>query len=179
MHAFEYTVSVHGTTFFAERSGPGALRNFQDIHWTDQQGLRRGGGVEFRGEPGTDNYFHASIPLSRGVPIPNPYLAGEFASLGATWTRARLFFQLRGAAKIFHVGLFDGETRFHDVTRRPSLGVGYGAEILVPRERRRSINRAAGLSVGIRFDAPESGVYFEAAHATFETVFLDPSDPGP
>lgn len=179
MRSFSYSVNVHGTSFFPEYSGPGALRNVDDIHWSDQQGLRRGSGVTFRGEPNRDNYFHTSFPTIWGLPLHNPFLPAEPASLGRRWINVRLFFRVSGPADIFHLGLFDGETRFWESTLRPRLSIRSGGTVDIPRASRRTISAGAGLSVGVAFGATDSTITFLAAEAGFETDFPEETDPRP
>lgn len=179
MRTFDYRVNVHGTAFFPEYSGPGALRNVSDVHWSDQQGLRRGSGVTFRGEAGRDNYFHVSIPTMAEVPLANPFLAGEPASLGNRWKSATLFFSVSGPAEIFHIGFFDGPTRFFHSTVRPRVGLRSGRAFGIPEASRRPIVQGAGLSIGVSFGTGDSTIAFHAAQGLFETTFFEPGDPEP
>lgn len=179
MRTFDYRVNVHGTAFFPEYSGPGALRNVSDIHWSDQQGLRRGSGVTFRGEAGRDNYFHVSIPTMADVPLANPFLPGEPGSLGNRWKSVTAFFSVSGPVDIFHVGLFDGPTRFFHSTLRPRLDLRPGRAFTIPEASRRPITQGAGLSIGVSFGSSDSTITFHAAHGVFETAFLEAGDPRP
>jgi hypothetical protein len=178
MRTFRYRVNVHGHAFFLEYPGPGHMRNVENVDWSDQQGLRRGWGVTFRAQPNRDNYFHVSLPVASGLPLFNPYEQTIQDSV-SRWYSVRLTFQLNGPAQLFHLGFFDGRNRFHTLDRRPNLGISSRQEVVIPIERRRSPSVAFGLSVGINFGQPDSSVLFEGVEATFETVFIEPSDPRP
>ncbi len=151
------------------------IRQSPDINWTDQQGLRRGSGVTFRGQPNRDNFFHVPLTIPIGLPLYNPN-EERIEQPASTWHSVKLFFQLHGPAQIFHLGFFDGGHRFHTLDRRPNLGIRNAEEVFLAPGPMRVPTVGFGLSVGVNFGGPDSSITFEGAEATFHITLFEPTD---
>lgn len=178
MRTFQYRCKVHGQAFVLEYPGSAYMRNAENVDWTDIVGLHRGSGVTFRGQPNRQNYFHIAIPTFSGLPIYNPFLQ-QIDELSNKWFSAGLTYALNGPAQIFHLGFFDGRTRFYEISGSPNIGLTSGQQKVIPAAQRRVATVGFGLSVGVSFGQPDSSITFEGVEAVFETTLFAPGDPRP
>lgn len=176
MQRFDHDVRIHGHAFFLQLPGPGPMRNVSGIDWTDQQGFRQGFGVTFRGQPGRDNFFHASLPSMNNLPLYNPFMQ-RIGDSGTALKQITVYYQLQGPARIFHLGVFDGGNRFFERTQRPNIDIVSGRSVRLDSPRIPLVG--FGISLGVTFGEPDSSILIQGAVATYTTTFWEPSDPRP
>lgn len=148
--------SAHGVQFFPEWPGPDQFENVNNIGWTDQSGLRRGWGVQFRGRDGKHNWFHCAIPT-----------LGLYVHLGTVLQEIHVSFETFGNAVVDRIHVWGGRDRLY---ARDGLALS-GDHIKNPFVDFVNLPVKGGLNVCVHanFGPNGSEILFSGAYVRYET----------
>jgi hypothetical protein len=149
---------IHGTVFVPESAADGKFAQVASIPFTNRVGFPRGDGKIFRGQPGSDNWFHASIPTP--VLVDGVRVRAE---------KVFVLFRSDPGARIENVHVWDGSQRkiFEDnilrLTGNFSATIGGSNSWIIPGSP--EMQWGLGLSVRVNF--------LQDAHITFTSAGAD------
>jgi hypothetical protein len=155
---------VHGNAFVPERIDDGRLARVEEpvgffIPWTDRVGLPKGWGRIYRGQRGSENWFHAMVPT--------PQLEGGAAVRIQT---AYVTFDSASAAEVQNFHVYDGP---HFIFARDNIRItgNFATRIAIGSNAFDITNTPAvswGVGVSIRvFFREEARITFHSAGARF------------
>lgn len=184
----EYTVytAVHGTAFHIEYPGPSYMNNVEGVDWTDQQGLRRGWGLELALDMGKENFVHIPVQTITGFPSINNGREQQMPSWSIS--RIQVDYEIRGTQSdidIWHCGVFRGKKRIISLSNRPRLNqppAAQGLNVFVANfEKFTLADRyldldACSVAIGLKSRVSGGRIVFYQARFEFAVSLYNPGD---
>ena len=163
VHIFAF--GSHGTSAWAERSGPGVFDNVGGIPYTDVTGLRRGWGTTYTGKAGQAVYFHNPVTALESI---------ESEDSTPLLTRLGARFELMGTARVTSVQVWNGENQIKTYDGL-NIGPSPSAPIIFERQFAPGLGlprRGIDVVVGVSFGTSSSDVTFFGAWAHYQVDVL-------
>ena len=170
-----HSMWAHGTAFSPPEFPTTGLDNVDNVPYTDVLGMRRGPGSFWRGESGSGNWFHVSIP----TPV---IVGGDRVALKRVFVKYSVgdpgaFLPNEAGANITDVQVWEGSSRIQQFgpfpTDKEKFGDHRGAvdednTFVLPSAP--LVSSGIGISVRVEFGGfGEPVVQFAAAGAEFES----------